>query len=39
MDLETGTYEPGFVGIRFCQEWWVIKLQTQMFEKQIKLAN
>ncbi|CAB1420644.1 unnamed protein product [Pleuronectes platessa] len=20
MDLETGTYEPGFVGIRFCQE-------------------
>lgn len=23
MDLDTGTYEPGFVGIRFCQEWWV----------------
>lgn len=23
MDLDSGTYEPGFVGIRFCQEWWV----------------
>jgi len=21
MDLEGGNYEPGFVGIRFCQEW------------------
>lgn len=21
MDLETAAYEPGFVGIRFCQEW------------------
>ncbi|KAF3847987.1 hypothetical protein F7725_021015 [Dissostichus mawsoni] len=21
MDMETGSFEPGFVGIRFCQEW------------------
>lgn len=38
MDLETGTYEPGFVGIRFCQEWWVDE-ETRMFEQQTELAS
>lgn len=38
MDLETGTYEPGFVGIRFCQEWWVNE-EIRMFQLQIELAS